>query len=175
MHQHNTLPVPQCLMSFFYSFPSELVRLQLNNNSVLLEYPRDRFYSTILVFLFANTCLFVLAAFAFSGYGVQLFVLHVDLLLLLFVFLLLLQKGLEWAQTSLAAAESVFALTNTYRRDVRTRLRPQEELPQHHRPSSYEHSVLRKKRQPPTDQTAHEIDIDMSKLNSALKNGNLFA
>ena len=71
-------------MSFFYSFPSELVRLALRDNNVILEYPRERLYSTILIFYFSSTCLFVLATFAFHGYGVQLFVLHMDLLVFVF-------------------------------------------------------------------------------------------
>lgn len=157
-------------MSFFYSFPSELVRLTLRDNSITLEYPRDRLYSTILTFYFATTCLFILAAFAFKGYGVQLFVVHVDILVFLFLQVLLLQKGLSWAQCVLALAESQFAMTDTVRRDS---MRRREAT----RTSNYENSALRRERpKAATTNTEepHSININMTKLNSALKNGSLF-
>ena len=80
-------------MSFFYSFPSELVRLALQDNSICLQYPRDRLFSSVLIFYFASTCLLVLATFAFRGQGVQLLVVHFDILVFVFLQLMLLQKG----------------------------------------------------------------------------------
>ena len=158
-------------MSFFYSFPSELVRLTLRDNSITLEYPRDRLYSTILTFYFATTCLFILASFAFKGYGVQLFVVHVDILVFLFLQVLLLQKGLSWAQCVLALAESQFAMTDTVRRDS---MRRREAT----RTSNYENSALRRERPKPppaaNSDEPHSININMTKLNTALKNGSLF-
>lgn len=167
-------------MSFFYQFPSELIRLALRDNSVVLEYPRDRLYSTVLIFYFASTCLFVLASVALHSQGVQLIVIHIDIVVFVFLQALLLQKGLAWAQCFLAMAESTFAMTDTVRRDRRDRRESMRETVretrQQPRSKPYENSVLRRN----VEATAaasdepHSIDIDMSKLNSALKNGSLF-
>ena len=167
-------------MSFFYSFPSELVRLALRDNNVILEYPRERLYSTILIFYFSSTCLFVLATFAFHGYGVQLFVLHMDLLVFVFFEIFLLSKGLPWSQCFLAMAESTFVLTDTVRRDS-IRKRNQQPVPQPRR-NNYQNSVLRRS-SPATEHLENStessdepqsINFDMNRLNSALKNGSLF-
>jgi len=158
-------------MSFFYAFPSELVRLTLRDNSVTLEYPRDRLYSTLLTFYFASTCLFILASFALHSHGVQLFVIHMDILVFLFFQILLLQKGLPWAQCVLALAESQFAMTDTVRRDSMRRREAR-------RATNYENSVLRKPAAPKPvhedNEEPHSLDINMTRLNSALKNGSLF-
>ena len=169
-------------MSFFYSFPSELVRLALRDNSITLEYPRERLYSTILIFYFSSTCLFVLATFAFHGYGVQLLVIHVDLLVFVLFQLYLLNKGLPWAQCILAMAESTFVLTDTVRRDS-IRKRNQDTGTQQPRRNNYQNSVLRRpaaehsetNRVASSDGEPQSINIDMNRLNSALKNGSLFA
>ena len=169
-------------MSFFYSFPSELVRLALRDNSITLEYPRERLYSTVLIFYFSTTCLFVLATFAFHGYGVQLFVLHVDMLVFVLFQLYLLNKGLPWAQCTLAMAESTFVLTDTVRRDA-IRKRNQDTAMQSRR-NNYQNSVLRRpavaehsetnRAAANADREPQSINIDMNRLNSALKNGSLF-
>ena len=158
-------------MSFFYQFPSELIRLALRDNSVVLEYPRERLYSTALIFYFASTCLFILASLALHSQAVQLIVIHMDIVVFVFLQALLLQKGLVWAQCFLAMAESTFAMTDTVRRDRRDR---RENMRQTRTKASYENSALR--REPPTQRTEepHSIDIDMTKLNSALQNGSLF-
>ena len=168
-------------MSFFYSFPSELVRLALRDNAITLEYPRERLYSTILIFYFSSTCLFVLASFAFHSYGVQLFVIHADILVFVFFQVFLLTKGLPWAQCTLAMAESTFVLTDTVRRDsIRKR---NQDVPQPRR-NNYQNSVLRRaaavpehseKKAGSTDGEPQSINIDIDRLNSALKNGSLFA
>ena len=165
-------------MSFFYAFPSKLIRLALRDNSIALEYPRERLYSTVLIFYFASTCLFILASLALHSQGVQLVVIHVDIVVFVFLQALLLQKGLVWAQCFLAVAESTFAMTDTVRRDGFRRREQSRNKP-------YENSVLRRNVEPtPAQRTPaappraedepHSIDIDMSKLNSALKNGTLF-
>jgi hypothetical protein len=164
-------------MSFFYAFPSELIRLALRDNSISLEYPRERLYSTVLIFYFASTCLFILASLALRSQGVQLVVIHMDIVVFVFLQAVLLQKGLVWAQCFLAVAESTFAMTDTVRRDGFRRREQARNKP-------YENSVLRRKvepsqaaqRAPPprAQDEPHSIDIDMSKLNSALKNGSLF-
>ena len=164
-------------MSFFYRFPSELIRLALRDNSIALEYPRDRLYSTVLIFYFASTCLFLLASLALRSQGIQLFVIHMDLMVFVFLQALLLQKGLVWAQCFLAVAESTFAMTDTVRRDRRDRrnsMREQARQPPRNNP--YENSVLRRNVETPAKASdePHSIDIDMTKLNSALKNGSLF-
>jgi len=168
-------------MTFFYSFPSELVRLALQDNSVCLEYPRDRLFSSVLIFYFASSCLFVLASFAFRGQGVQLLVIHLDIVVFVVLQLLLLQKGLQWAQCFLGMAESTFAMTDTVRRDS-IRRRSQESFARHDS-SRYENSALRRDggsgssagvRKRTDDSEPHSIDIDMSKLNSAIQKGTLF-
>ena len=171
-------------MSFFYSFPSELVRLALQDNSICLQYPRDRLFSSVLIFYFASTCLLVLATFAFRGQGVQLLVVHFDILVFVFLQLMLLQKGLQWAQCFLGMAESTFAMTDTIRRDSMRR-RSNEAFARQESNSRriYENSQLRRDNTPKQvlterkrtdDSQPHSIDIDMNKLNSALQNGNLF-
>lgn len=170
-------------MSFFYSFPSELVRLALQDNSICLQYPRDRLFSSVLIFYFASTCLLVLATFAFRGQGVQLLVVHFDILVFVFLQLMLLQKGLQWAQCFLGMAESTFAMTDTIRRDSMRR-RSNEAFARQESNSRrlYENSQLRREtpkqvlteRKRTDDSQPHSIDIDMNKLNSALQNGNLF-
>tara|TARA_Y100000817_G_scaffold302664_1_gene283810 strand:- start:1141 stop:1632 length:492 start_codon:yes stop_codon:yes gene_type:complete len=162
-------------MSFFYSFPSELVRFTLQDNSICLEYPRDRLYSTVLIFYFASTCLFLLASLAFRSYGLQLFVIHADLLVFVVLQMLLIQKGMQWAQCFLAMAESTFAMTDTIRRDsIRRRSQTQAQARPPRR-TNYENSALRRESAPDAaGEEPHSIDIDMSKLNSALKNGSLF-
>ena len=174
-------------MTFFYSFPSELVRLALQDNSVCLEYPRDRLFSSVLIFYFASSCLFVLASFAFRGQGVQLLVIHLDIVVFVVLQLLLLQKGLQWAQCFLGMAESTFAMTDTVRRDS-IRRRSQESFARHDSSSRYENSALRRDgsgssgssgssagvRKRTDDSEPHSIDIDMSKLNSAIQKGTLF-
>ena len=169
-------------MSFFYSFPSELIRLALQNNSILLEYPRDRLYSSVLIYYFASTCLFVLATFAFRSQSVQLLVIHFDVLVFVVLQLLLLQKGLQWAQCFLSMAESTFAMTDTIRRDsIRRRSNEAYVRQENNNRRVYENSQLRRESQQKTtvrkrndDSEPHSIDIDMSKLNSALQNGTLF-
>ena len=170
-------------MSFFYAFPSELIRLALQDNSICLEYPRDRLYSSILIFYFASTCLFFLATFAFHGSTVQLLVIHFDILVFLLLQLVLLQKGLQWAQCFISIAESTFAMTDTIRRDSMRR-RSNEAFARQETISNrrqYEHSQLRKEphqnttiRKRNDDSEPHSIDIDINKLNSALQNGSLF-
>jgi hypothetical protein len=159
-------------MSFFYQFPSELIRLALRDNSVALEYPRERLYSTVLIFYFASTCLFILASVALRSQGVQLIVIHMDIIVFVFLQALLLQKGLVWAQCFLAMAESTFAMTDTVRRDRRDR----REIMRQTKNKPYENSALRRNTEPQTQRTEepHSIDIDMTKLNTALKNGSLF-
>lgn len=172
-------------MSFFYAFPSELIRLALQDNSICLEYPRDRLYSSVLIFYFASSCLFFLATFAFHGPAVQLLVIHFDILVFVLLQLTLLQKGLQWAQCFLSMAESTFAMTDTIRRDsIRRRSNEafaRQETIMNRR--QYEHSQLRKEpqlnanttmRKRGDDSEPHSIDIDMNKLNSALQNGSLF-
>lgn len=169
-------------MSFFYSFPSELVRLALQNNSILLEYPRDRLYSSVLIYYFASTCLLVLATFAFRSQSVQLLVIHFDILVFVVLQLLLLQKGLQWAQCFLSMAESTFAMTDTIRRDsIRRRSNEAFAGQENNSRRVYENSRLRRESQQKStvrkrndDSEPHSIDIDMSKLNSALQNGTLF-
>lgn len=169
-------------MSFFYSFPSELVRLALQDNSICLQYPRDRLFSSVLIFYFASTCLFVLATFAFRGQSVQLLVIHFDILVFVILQLLLLQKGLQWAQCFLSMAESTFAMTDTIRRDSMRR-RSQESFARQETNSRrvYENSQLRREapqtntvRKRNDDSEPHSIDIDMTKLNSAIQKGTLF-
>ena len=169
-------------MSFFYSFPSELVRLALQDNSICLQYPRDRLFSSVLIFYFASTCLLILATFAFRGQSVQLLVVHFDILVFVFLQLMLLQKGLQWAQCFIAMAESTFAMTDTVRRDS-IRRRSNEAFARQENTSrrAYENSQLRREtnssstvRKRNDDSEPHSIDIDMSKLNSALQNGTLF-
>lgn len=168
-------------MSFFYSFPSELVRLALQDNSICMEYPRDRFYSSVLIFYFASTCLFILATVAFRGQAVQLLVIHLDILVFVVLQLALLQKGLQWAQCFLGMAESTFAMTDTVRRDsIRRRSEEsysrQKESLSRAQPErrQYENSVLRRENRKKSSEEPHSIDIDMTKLNSALENGSLF-
>ena len=168
-------------MSFFYSFPSELIRLALQDNSVCLQYPRDRFFSSVLIFYFAATCLLLLATFAFRGDSVQILVLHFDILVFVVLQLLLIQKGLQWAQCFLSMAEATFAMTDTIRRDS-IRRRSNESFARQESSSrrAYEHSQLRKEstrlteRKRTEESQPHSIDIDMNKLNSALQNGTLF-
>ena len=168
-------------MSFFYSFPSELIRLALQDNSITLQYPRDRFFSSVLIFYFASTCLLVLATFAFRGQSIQLLVIHFDILVFVVLQLLLLQKGLQWAQCFLSVAESTFAMTDTIRRDsMRRRTNESFARQEANTRRLYENSQLRKETQTLTerkrgeDSQPHSINIDMNKLNSALQNGNLF-
>ena len=167
-------------MSFFYSFPSELVRLALRDNAIVLEYPRERLYSTILIFYFASTCLFILASFAFRGYGVQLFVVHADILVFVFFQSFLLSKGLAWAQCFLAVSESVFVLTDTVRRDsIRSRNQRQPQQQSHALPrrNNYQHSALRKETEQLKNSGGdepHSIDIDMKRLQGAIESGSLF-
>ena len=169
-------------MSFFYSFPSELVRLALQDNSICLQYPRDRLFSSVLIFYFASTCLLILATFAFRGQSVQLLVVHFDILVFVFLQLMLLQKGLQWAQCFIAMAESTFAMTDTVRRES-IRRRSNEAFARQENTSrrAYENSQLRREtnssskvRKRNDESEPHSIDIDMSKLNSALQNGTLF-
>lgn len=172
-------------MSFFYSFPSELVRLALQDNSICLQYPRDRLLTSVLIFYFATTCLIVLATFAFRGQNVQLLVVHFDILVFVFLQLVLLQKGLQWAQVYLAVAESTFAMTDTVRRDSMRR-RTNEAFARQENNNArriYENSQLRRESTPKQflterkrtdDSQPHSIDIDINKLNSALQNGSLF-
>lgn len=171
-------------MTFFYSFPSELVRLALQDNSICLQYPRDRLFSSVLIFYFASTCLLLLATFAFRGQSVQLLVIHFDIFVFVLLQLLLLQKGLQWAQCFLSMAESTFAMTDTIRRDSMRR-RSNEAFARQEASISrkpYEHSQLRRDTQKPQstirkrsdDSEPQSIDIDMNKLNSALQNGTLF-
>ena len=168
-------------MSFFYSFPSELVRLALRDNSIVLEYPRERLYSTVLIFYFASTCLFILASFAFRGYGVQLFVIHADILVFVFFQSFLLSKGLPWAQCFLAMSESTFVLTDTVRRDSirsRNQRQPQQQSNTLPRRNNYQNSVLKRETQQPKKsgggEEPHSLDIDMKRLQGAIESGSLF-
>lgn len=168
-------------MSFFYSFPSELVRLALQDNSICLQYPRDRLFSSVLIFYFASTCLLILATFAFRGQSVQLLVIHFDILVFVFLQLMLLQKGLQWAQCFIGMAESTFAMTDTIRRDsMRRRSNEAFARQENSNRRAYENSQLRREAAPSTvrkrneESEPHSINIDMSKLNSALQNGTLF-
>ena len=171
-------------MSFFHSFPSELVRLALQDNSICLQYPRDRFFSSVLIYYFASTCLLVLSTFAFRGKSIPLLVIHFDIIVFVILQLMLLQKGLQWAQCFLSVAEATFATTDTIRRDSMRR-RTNESFARQETVNrrQYENSQLRQARRETQQSTVrkrndesepHSIDVDMSKLNSALRNGTLF-
>ena len=95
---------------------------------------------------------------------------------------MLLQKGLQWAQCFIAMAESTFAMTDTVRRES-IRRRSNEAFARQENTSrrAYENSQLRREtnssskvRKRNDESEPHSIDIDMSKLNSALQNGTLF-
>lgn len=153
-------------MEVHYNLTSEQIYEKVGGDTNLL-YPNERFLklSQIIMAVVTVVALFSSATspFIFS------IVIHIDVMLLCMLLLHLINIGRGWVNTMLACIDTIFVIEEV----VRRRKRQQQEVVSQY---EYQGSTRRRQQQPveqPTNdlQSAPFMEIDINKLNNALKGG----
>lgn len=158
-------------MEIHYNLASEHIYEKVGSDVNLL-YPNERFLklSQIIMAIVTIVALFssVTSPFIFS------IIIHIDIMLLLMLLLHLIKIGRGWVNTMLTCIDTIFVIEEV----VRRRKRQQEEVisPYEYQGSTRRRQVVEQSqqvaKQPKNDlESAPFMEIDINKLNSALKRG----
>ena len=154
-------------MEIHYNLASEHIYEKVGGDANLL-YPNERFLKLSYVVMAIVTVVALFSAATSSV--IFLIVIHVDILLLILLLLHLINIGRGWVNTMLACIDTIFVIEEV----VRRRKRQQQEVVSQY---EYQSNHTRRRQQQPVEQPKNDLEsapfmeIDINKLNSALKGG----
>lgn len=153
-------------MEIHYNLTSEQIYEKVGGDTNLL-YPNERFLKLTQIIMAVVTVVALFSA-ATSSY-IFLIIIHIDIMLLILLLLHLINIGRGWVNTMLACIDTIFVIEEV----VRRRKRQQEEVV-----SQYEYQGnTRRRQQQSVEQAKNDLtsapymEIDINKLNNALKGG----
>lgn len=177
--------------------------IQDRHGNIELKYPNDIFSFYCLVSIFVTTTLIILASVAFTGYNVQLVIIHFDIVIFLIITMFIVSLMRSWLALSISVAEQISNIEVAVAKHIRLPEKRRPRIREHDsdinerrnmtnayskntQKKSYSHihqSVNNlKKNDPPNEQNTtnnHDdnmvtIEIDDKKLNNLFNRGNAF-
>ncbi len=175
--------------------------IQDRHGNIELNYPNDIFSFYCLVSIFVTTTLIILASVAFTGYNVQLVIIHFDIVIFLIVTIFILSIMRSWLVLFISVAEEIASIEVAVSKNIhlpekrRPRIRNHDSDNNERRnvASAYSNNVQKtsyskihqsinkqKKNDPPPMETSNSsddmytIEIDDKKLNNLFNRGTAF-
>lgn len=156
--------------------------VQDRHGNIDLNFPNDIFLFYCLVSILVSTTLMVVAAAAFSGYNLQLVVLHFDIIIILILVLFILSVLRPWLVLLISLTEQMASIEVAVAKNIQ--LPEKRSTNRTNVSNAYETQRQRqqvpksqKKEDPPettTKDDMYTIEIDDKKLNNLFNRGTAF-
>tara|TARA_B100000902_G_scaffold397854_1_gene462843 strand:- start:317 stop:820 length:504 start_codon:yes stop_codon:yes gene_type:complete len=157
--------------------------VQERHGNIDLNFPNDIFLFYCLVSILVSTTLMVVAAAAFSGYNLQLIVLHFDIIIILILVLFILSVLRPWLVLLIGLTEQMASIEIAVAKHIklpekrstnRTNISNAYETQRQRQPAA---PKSQKKEDPPETtkkDDMYTIEIDDKKLNNLFNRGTAF-
>ena len=146
-----------------HTFDSEVLIQRWN---VRPQIPNDTAIMTVCTSIFAILLIFLLSAFVFTSYSVELFCIQLTVIILISLILYAIHLAARWASLGVLVAEQVSIISDTLR--IARRKERIERRDQHRRVSPP--TTERQPVETPKPGGSGFLEVDMSKLNNVFSN-----